>query len=121
MASERVAHNVGMHLKDADPKFSGNTRECLDEYVFVYHQMTRDYRLSDVQKLQYFYNTLSKDALRFYTSVVQPNVSTFHQKVNFISEEYHSSVCQARIKITWQAFKFPTSLPRTGRFLRCSR
>lgn len=51
MAPERVAHNVAMHLTDAEAKFSGDMTEFWDECVDVYNQMSRDYILSDDQKL----------------------------------------------------------------------
>lgn len=69
---EKVANNISMRLKDNEYKFSRDTTECWDEYVINCRQITRDYKLSDAQKIQNFHNIISKYAKNVYNNVVAP-------------------------------------------------
>ena len=62
---EKVAHNVAMSLKEKDRKCSGAIGECWMEFVDEYKQITRDYGLSQTQKLQYMHTLQRQDAKRF--------------------------------------------------------
>lgn len=94
----RLAHDVGMRLKDADKKFSGELGECWMEFVDDYQQVAIDYNLSPPQKLQYIHNLLSKDAKRFYLERVATYAQTFQQAVDMVNQEYNSPVRQTRVK-----------------------
>lgn len=98
LSEERVAHNVAMRLKDNEKKFSGDIGKCWMECVDEYQQITRDYKLTPSQKLQYLHNILSKDASRFYLDRVSHYVTTFQQAVEMIDHEYNSIVRQTRVK-----------------------
>lgn len=65
-------------------------------YVDSYIQLSKEYNLSRKQKLEYLYNLLCTEALRFYLSTVQPHVSTFQQAINQIADEYNTAVRQRR-------------------------
>lgn len=43
-------------------KFSGELGECWQEHVNAYNQITREYKLGPLQKLQYLQNSLFKEA-----------------------------------------------------------
>lgn len=98
ISEERVAHNVAMRLKDSEKKFSGDIGECWHEFVDDYNQVSRDYKLSATQKLQYLHNILRNDASRFFLDRVQPYANTYVQAVDMIDKEYNSPVRQTRVK-----------------------
>lgn len=51
-----------MRLKQRENKFSGDLGEAWMEFVDEYLQISRDYSLTPVQKLQYLHNLLRGDA-----------------------------------------------------------
>lgn len=95
---EKVSHNVSMRFKADERKFSGDTTEYWDEYVDNYRKIARDYKLSDVQRLQYLHKLLIHNAKRLYDNVVSPYVASFQQAVNHISYGYNLPIRQRRVK-----------------------
>lgn len=68
------------------------------EYVAEYQQVSRDYNLSQTQKMQFLHNIVRGDAIRFYLSRVDNEATNFNQAVTMIESEYNSFVRQNRIK-----------------------
>lgn len=96
--TDRLAHNVAMRLKHNENKFSGDLGECWMEFVDEYLQISRDYSLTPIQKLQYMHNLLRGDAKRYFLDRVDGYATGFQQAVSMIEEEYNSQVRQTRVK-----------------------
>eukprot|EP00171_Calliarthron_tuberculosum_P002991 IDg2991t1 len=96
--ASKVAHNIAMRFRENSAKFSGDIGESWIEYVAEYLQVSRDYNLSTVQKLQFLHNILRGDAKRFYLDQIQGHVNSFQQAVDSIGREYNSIVRQNRVK-----------------------
>ena len=67
-------------------------------FVDEYKQITRDYGLSQTQKLQYMHNLLRQDAKRFYIDKVDGYATSFNQAVDIIESEYNPKVRQTKVK-----------------------
>lgn len=96
--SYRVAHNVAMRFKYESSKFSGDIGQSWNEYVAEYQQVSRDYNLTERQKLQFLHNLFIGDAKRHYLDSVAPHCHNFNHAVEEIGNEYNSSVRQNRVR-----------------------
>lgn len=90
--SREVSHNAAMPLTDTESSFSGNLKECCADYIDIYNQMSRSYSLTRDQKKQCLCKKLSKDALQYYLTHVEPVLATNNQSINMINAEYNSPV-----------------------------
>lgn len=93
-----LAHRISLRFKDSSSKFSGDPNECLDDFVADYELVCRDYGLSRMQMLRYFYNLLSGDAKRFYLNELVHVVDTYDSMVMRLRNEYHSDVRQSQAR-----------------------
>lgn len=100
-----LAHRVSLRFKDNQAKFSGDARECLDDFVADYNLAGRDFGLSPEQKLRYLHNLLRGDAKRFYLSELEPFATSYVDAVARIRAEYHSAVHQSQAQNTLSSLR----------------
>lgn len=105
---DNKAHRVSLCFKDNQAKFSGDGKECLDDYVAEYDLVGRAYRLSQDQKLRFFHNLLRGDAERFYLAEVEPTVKSYQEAVARIRAEYHSAVHQNQTQNVLESLRMAT-------------
>lgn len=98
LITEKVVCNISTRLKVDECRLSRNRTKYWDEDLDNYRQIARDYRLSDLQTLQYLQDNLSKDAKRYCNNVAAPHAALFQQAVDYISRKYTSPVQEHKVK-----------------------
>ncbi len=111
-----VHHLIGLRFKGRETKYSGEDDENLQEAIDHYVTASRDYSLSETQKLQYFHNIFRGDALHFYHKNIE------NRGLNFITacDEVQNVTIQSKIskepKQIYQIFLSNHFLKKKGRF-----
>lgn len=92
----------------ANPSFSGETEECLEDFVAEYDLFGRAFDLSKEQKLRYLHYFLKGDAKRFYLSEQEPFASSYADAVSRICAEYYSAIYQSQAQNTLGSLRIAT-------------
>lgn len=94
----RAHHYVSVRFKSKEDKYGGSEEENLSEHVDEYLSVTRDYNLTQTQKLQYLHNLFKGEALRFYNKQVREKESTIGGAINAMQNHFNSLDKQQRVK-----------------------
>lgn len=87
-----------MRLKAYEGKMSRDSIECSDGHVDIYRKNWGDHQFTKYQKLQFLHIISRKDETYFFKATVDPQVATFQQEIDFISDECRFLVQQAQVK-----------------------
>jgi hypothetical protein len=98
----KTAHNISIRTKDCH--YSGSMAESLIETIQRYSRVAADYDLSNASRLNYFHNTFTGKALRFYDSKVASTCSTFSEATVRMNEQLNSRTRQAKAKANLNQF-----------------
>lgn len=90
----KVEHNIAMRLKDETRKFYGAIGEFLHDYMSDFMKASRDYEISQQQKLLLMNNILAGDAKIFFYSRVEGIETELSHAVKMLDEEYNYIVRQ---------------------------
>lgn len=89
---KKMAHRVAIRIKDSDSKFSGDRRQCWQEYKDSFDNMAEGYDLWKDQRSQFLHNLLSKDSPQLYYENVEPFSLTYKETSHFLEKENNSIV-----------------------------
>lgn len=98
LSTDRIGQSIGMRYSKENMKFTGAEDQAFHEYVSFYLQVTRDFSLTNDQKLQFMYNIFGGEAKRYFDSHVEGHVATFSEAVLIMNKQYNSATRQTAVQ-----------------------
>lgn len=106
LSPDRIGQSIGMRYSKDSMKFTGAEDQALHEYVGLYLQITRDFSVSNEQKLQFMYNIFDGEAKRYFDDHVDGRVATFSEAVLLMNKQYNSTTRQTAVQNRLSSLRF---------------
>jgi Arc/MetJ-type ribon-helix-helix transcriptional regulator len=99
---DRQVTGILNRFRDNSSQFSGSPDQVLHEYVQRYKLSCKDYCISSPTDLELFHNVFRADALNYYSTFVEKNVSSLGRAIRLMMERYNSAADQNRVRAMLQ-------------------
>lgn len=103
-SKKETAHNVAIMLKNAVLEFSDNLSKCWAEFVHASNKLTLKYNLVQKKHRKYLHKRVSKNAVGYYSTAVEPYAVAFWTAADILSAQSTSPARKTQI------FNYPDRL-----------
>ena len=93
----RLANNLSSRTQKED-RFSGKIGEDIMQFLAEYDDLSKDFALSEDQKLKYFHLIFDDQAKRYYRESIANSVSTFKEARDMLVKHYNSPTRRDQVR-----------------------